>query len=731
MSGLTKIFNKLLRRVQKASPERLWSWILLPLIIVFIAYTYYVITHPDKAGISGGAVSIRNLIMINIALLTVLAFVVLRKLLKLWFAREKGRAGSRLLMKLVIMASLVAIIPAAVVGLSSSFYLNLSIKSWFDDRVSNAVNESVKVADAYLKEHTENIRAEVVTMAGQINSNITFAFDNDQLTKFLTDEATRRLLSEAVVFYADNKVGSERENNEWNKRVVASAQGGFELDPLDKVTSSTLSAADKGQVVLATGDDKVTSVVHLRGNYYLLISRFIDERVLEHSKQARTAKQEYDILKTQIADFQSNSSIFFILIAIFLLLGALWMAFRFANTLVAPVTSLVFATDRVKSGEFTVRVKEGPQTDEIGVLSRSFNQMAEELEQQKRSLILAKREAEERTAFTEAVLSDLSSGVIAIDGDKRISLLNRAAKQLLALKSDSVGKYLSEAVPEFADAFNEALEKRQPSYETQVALRRKTQRMNFIVRISPQTAKNVEGFILTFDDITELVSAQRMAAWSDVARKIAHEIKNPLTPINLSAQRLAKKYLKLMPEEEKENFEGYTSTISRHTADIANIIQEFSNFAKMPAPKFARVNISEILKDAVFSARVRRSKIEFTLDMPDEMDTVADASQISQVLTNIIKNASEAVHESRKEGGLIRTTARMGENITITIEDNGKGFPEELMDRLTEPYVTTRQKGTGLGLAIVKKIMQDHNGKLELSNLKSGGAKVVLTLPIL
>jgi len=731
MSGLGKIFNKLVRDVRKVPSTQLLSWVLLPMIITLIGYTYFVITHPDKSGISSGAVNIRNLIFINIALLAVIGVVVLRKLLHLWFAREKGRAGSRLLMKLVIMASLVSIIPAAVVGISSSFYLNLSIKSWFDDRVSNAVNESVKVADAYLKEHTENIRAEVVTMAGQINSNISFAFDNAMLTKFLTDEATRRLLSEAVVFYADSKIGPDRSSSDWNKKVVANAQGGLGIDPLDKVTATTLEGADKGQVVLVSGDDnKVTAIVHLRGNYYLLVSRFIDDKVLEHTRQARTAKNEYDALKGQIADFQSNSSIFFILIAIFLLFGALWMAFRFANNLVAPVTSLVSATDRVKRGEFTVRVKEVRQNDEIGVLSRSFNQMAGELEQQKRSLILAKREAEERTAFTEAVLSDLSSGVMAIDEDKRITLLNRSAREILDLSANPVGRFLKEAVPEFSEALSEAEEKKQPSFEKQVSLRRKTKRMNFIVRISPQTAKNVEGYILTFDDITELVSAQRMAAWSDVARKIAHEIKNPLTPINLSAQRLAKKYLKLMPEDEKENFEGYTNTISRHTADIANIIQEFSNFAKMPAPKFARVNISEILKDAVFSARVRRGKIEFTLDMPDEMETIADGSQISQVLTNVIKNASEAVHENRKEGGQIKTVATIGENIIITIDDNGKGFPEELMDRLTEPYVTTREKGTGLGLAIVKKIMQDHNGKIELTNIK-GGARVVLTLPIL
>lgn len=723
MSVFTPIFNKLLQASRKAKLVNVLTTALIVSIVLMAMFTYFAITNPDKFGVSNDPASVSNLLIINVALLLMLATLVSRKLLHLWFAREKGRVGSRLLMKLVIMFSLVAIVPSVVVGISSSFYLNLGIKSWFDERVSDAVAESVKVADAYLKEHKETIRSDAINIASQINSEaINFAFDNTRLHKFLNDEASRSLLAEALVFQKDNK------------KVVASSNVSLILDPLDKVNDAVLEEADKGDVVLLSSDDddKVTAVMKLTSfsNSYLLVSRFVDDKVLNHTKQARGAADEYFRLKDQIAAFQVNSSIFFLLIAVFMLLAALWMAFRFANNLVAPVTNLVSATDRVKRGEYTVRVKEGHQNDEIGVLTRSFNQMAEELEQQKRSLILAKREAEERTTFTEAILADLSGGVMAIDGDKKITLLNRSAMEILGLSEWTIGRLLEDAVPEFSEALKEAEEKKAGKFETQIAMRRKTKRMNFIVRISPQTGKNAEGYILTFDDITELVSAQRSAAWSDVARKIAHEIKNPLTPINLSAQRLAKKYLKLMPEDEKENFEGYTTTISRHTADIANIIQEFSNFAKMPAPKFARTDISVLLKDALFSARIGRSKIEFSLDMPDNMETIADASQISQVLINVIKNAAESVSEFRKEGGKIKATARMGENIEIIIDDNGKGFPEELIDRLTEPYVTTRSKGTGLGLAIVKKIMQDHNGKIELHNIQ-GGARVVLTLPIL
>ena len=737
MSAIKTLFKRFTIFTRRARAAQVLTTALIASIIVSAVFTYISITNPDRFGISNDPGSASNLLILNIALLLMLAILVSRKLINLYSAREKGRVGSRLLMKLVIMFSLVAIVPSIVVGLSSSFYLNLGIKSWFDERVSNAVQESVKVADAYLKEHKDNIRTDAINLSNLINSDaISFAFDTDSLGKLLDEEAARSFFADAVIFHSEKSPSSPVRD----RTIIANAHNfiatnihGLIVDPLDNVTDRDLDNADKDNVVLIPGkEDKVTALIRIRelNNAYLLVSRYVDDKVLQHTKEAHNAADEYEKLKNQIANFQVKSTIFFVLIAIFLLLAALWMAFRFANNLVAPVTALVSATDRVKRGEYSVRVKEGPLNDEIAVLSRSFNQMASELEQQKRSLILAKREAEERNSFTEAVLSDLTSGVMAIDNDKRITLLNRSAKEMLDLNNRTIGKFLRDVAPEFLEVVNEAEQKELDDFEKQISIRRKTKRMNFLIRTSPQTAKNAEGYILTFDDITELVSAQRSSAWSDVAQKIAHEIKNPLTPINLSAQRLAKKYTKFIPEEERENFEGYTNTIARHTTDIANIITGFSNFAKMPAPKFSRTDLSEILKDAVFSARVRKSKIDFTLDMPDKMETVADPSQISQVLTNIIKNAAESVTESKKPGGNIKATARMGENITITIDDNGKGFPDELIDRLTEPYVTTRTKGTGLGLAIVKKIMQDHHGKIELTNIR-GGARVVLTLPIL
>lgn len=716
----------ILTYIRNTNVANIITILLIAAILVCSVVTYAAITNLGFFNFGFEPTFESNLLLINLGLLLLLAVIVSRKLIHLYIARKKGRVGSRLLMRLVIISSIIAIIPSIVVALSSSFYLNLGIKSWFDERVSSAVVESVAVADAYLKEHSEIVRSDALSIASDItNRNLFIGTNQAELESYLNFQTSRKLLAEIIIF-RKTRYGFE---------VIANSSFSFALDPLSKVRKEKITAADNGEISLISDetDHKVSALIKLN-NYddrYLLVSRFIDSKVLEHTDNAKGAAEEYLKLKRQIANFQVKSTIFFVFISLFMLLGAIWVAFKFANNLVAPITNLVAATDKMKKGEFTVRVKEGPENDEIGILARSFNQMAEEMESQKHNLMRANMDSEERAAFTETVLSGVSSGIMAIDIDRKIVTLNRSAMELLGLNKSAIGKKLHGVAEEFEELLVEALDKKTLEQQKQISLRRKQKRMNFMVRITPQTnRKTIEGYVFTFDDITELLSAQRHAAWSDVARKIAHEIKNPLTPINLSAQRIAKKYKQYMPEDELENFEGYTSTIARHTADIAKIITEFSDFAKLPAPKFAKCDLAQILKDSVFSSRVSCPDINIELDMPDSMQTVADPIQITQVFTNIIKNAAESITEKGKTDGKIMVIAQISKAIEIYIDDNGGGFPEELLDRLTEPYVTTRIKGTGLGLAIVKKIIEDHNGKIELSNIKLG-ARVKITLPII
>ena len=718
MTGEKTIFNKLIDFIRKTKLANILTSVLVTAIILSSSATYLVIANPDFLNVGVDASLQSSLLIFNLALLLFLALLISRKLIYLWLARDK-KIGSRLLLRIVFMFSLVAIIPAIIVGLSSSFYLNMGIKSWFDERVSKAVIESVVVAEAYLEEHKKVIQFDALNLANEIgNNSIRFAFSKERLEVFLTDEANQRLLSDLVVFQKD--------------AVIASSKLSFLADPIKILENYNTEDIAVGEIIILSIDkDKVVALTRIPNfnDAFLLAGRFVDPKVVAHTEETRGAAEEYLRLKRQIGELQINSTIFFLIIAGLMLLGAIWIAFRFANSLVEPISKLVAATDRIKKGEYAVRVRESDSPDEIGVLSRSFNQMATELESQKRGIIIANREADEKSQFSQAVLAGISSGVIAINEDKRIELLNSAAKNTLFLGDNSVGKYLRDAIPEFADVFAEFEKNPLRSIQKQVTLRRKAKKMTCNVRINPHIENNTEGYIMTFDDISELLSAQRSAAWSDVAQRIAHEIKNPLTPINLSAQRLAKKFRTHIPEEDMENFVGYTDTITRHTADIARIIGEFSDFAKLPSPRFVKTDLSKILKDSVFSARVAHSKIEFFLDMPDLVEVLADSGQISQVMTNILKNAAESVMEKRKKSGKIFVSAVVAEKIILTVEDNGGGFPPELLDRLTEPYVTTRAKGTGLGLAIVKKIIEDHGGQMELSNSRKG-AKVVITLPL-
>ncbi len=718
MTGETSIFKKMLGFMGKIPLARVLTSMLVTAIILSSAATYLVIANPDLLGFGLDAALQSNLLIFNLGLLLFLALVISRKLFSTWRGRDK-KIGSRLLLRIVLMFSLVAVIPAIIVGLSSVFYVNMGMKSWFDDRVTKAVVESVVVADAYLDEHKKMIQFDSLNLANEIgNNSIRFAFSRERLERFISSEATRRLLSDIVVF----------EKNE----VIASSKLSFFSDPAELFEKKNLDLVEVGEIVtLSYDDDRVialTKIPNFNGAF-LLVGRYVDPNVIEHTKVTRGAAEEYLKLKGQIGDVQISSTIFFLIIAGLLLLGAIWIAFRFANSLVEPISNLVAATDRIKKGEFSVRVAERTAPDEIGVLSRSFNQMAEELESQKRGIIIANREADEKSQFSQAVLSGISSGVIAINEDKKIELLNAAAKEVLALGDNAIGKYLREAIPEFSEVFADFEKNPLRPIQKQVSLRRKSKRMTCNVSINPHIENNTEGYIMTFDDITELLSAQRSSAWSDVARRIAHEIKNPLTPINLSAQRIAKKFRKHVPEEEMENFVGYTDTITRHTSDIARIIGEFSDFAKLPSPRFQKADLSKALKDSVFSARVTHSKVDFSLDMPDQIMALIDSSQINQVMTNILKNAAESVTESDKKSGKITVVATVDEKITITIQDNGGGFPPDLLDRLTEPYVTTRAKGTGLGLAIVKKIIEEHHGDMKLSNYRNG-ARIIITLPV-
>lgn len=674
---------------------------------------------------------ILSLLYLDAVLLLGLGAVVARRLTSVWQEHRRGKAGSGLHVRLVMLFSGVAVTPAILVAVFSALFMNFGVQAWFSERVHTALEASGKVANAYLREHRMNIHADALAMANDLNRDAAELMRNPRLfANVLTTQANVRSLPEALVIDRGGKVLG---------RAGLSLSLEFELVP-----DEALANADEGKTVILTNetDDRVRAVVKLDRfvDSYLLVGRFVDSRVLEHIDLTRRAVEQYQRLERSSREFQITFVMIFAVVAVLLLLAAVWLGLTLATRLAQPLSALIAAADRVGKGDLDVRVSASASADEIGALGRAFNRMTEQIETQQEGLLTANRELDERRRFTETVLAGVSAGVIGLDGEGRIHLPNRSASHLLETDMEAVLDHpLGEAVPEMKDFLAEAMARPERTVQQEIRITRNGRVKTLIVGIAAERlADEVIGYVVTFDDVTDLVSAQRTAAWADVARRIAHEIKNPLTPIQLSAERLRRKYEREI-KSDPETFLACTDTIIRQVEDIGRMVDEFSSFARMPQAVLRSENLSELCRQTVFLERNRNRDIDLVADLPaDDLRTGCDARQISRALTNLLKNAAESIKARERRGeagyrGRIDLSVSAGDGVDgkvcIAVSDNGIGLPEEHRDRLTEPYVTTRGDGTGLGLAIVKKIVEDHDGELVLESVAEGGARVSLIFP--
>ena len=722
MSVSFPLLTRLLYWARRVRLARILFVILTLSVLTSGYFTYKALTvtgnnfGPDPYAVLG-------LILLDLILFLALMVLISRKLVGLWISKRKTMEGTRLQTRIVLMFSLVASIPTILVAIFSALFFNIGIQSWFDHRVSTAIEESVVVAEAYLAEHKEVIRSDILAMASILNRDAYDLNSNPELlNKVISEQANLRSLTEVIIFQKDKILA----------KTSLSFSFAFERLPLD-----IMARADQGDVVTLTTDDgKVRALIKLSSYFdtYLLVGRFIDNKVLDHMQHTQGASSEYKRLKTQISTLQIQFSVIFVVFALLLLLAAIGFGIMFAAMIARPISEMVNATDRVKAGDFTARVPEGPKHDEIAILARAFNRMTEQLHQQREGLIDATRQIDARRHFIETVLSGVSAGIIALSSDKKISLINPSAVHILSIKDALLnGKSFVDFLPEMAMLLGQVETFPTIPAQGEVTLVRHGRKLVLLVRIAADTrADKVEGYVITFDDITDFVLAQRKSAWADVARRIAHEIKNPLTPIHLAAERLRRKYSKEVSEP--ETFERYTDTIVRHVKDIGKIVEEFVNFARMPAPVFADTDLSELIRNVVFSQQCIGTGTNYTLELPDHpVNFHCDASQITQIILNILKNAEESIEAREPQTETGQITLQLTEepqHLHLVVRDNGRGFPENLIDHLTEPYVTTRSKGTGLGLAIVKKIVEDHNGRLKLTNNPDGGAIIEISFTL-
>jgi len=677
----------------------------LALLSAFITF----IVLADFTPISPSHRVVVTLLLANAMTVLLLLGVIVRGVWQVVQARRTGRAAARLHVRIVGLFSIIAAAPAILVAIVASVTLDRGLDRLFSTRTRAAIENSLIVAEAYLRDHAQIVRSDIMVMAAEIaRSKPILEQDPGKLGQYLTFQASVRGLAAAIVL--DNNLNViARANLKINQT--------FALPPRDALPHIS---DREPQMVLLPDTDYVAAVIKLQNydNYYLYLTRLLDPRVVPQLQATRASVTEYAAVEARRLGVQIAFALMYTIIALTVLLSAVWIGLNFANGLVAPIRRLIGATNVVSTGNLHVRVPVHQSEGDLAQLGETFNRMTQELRTQRDDIMRAHGLIDSRRRFTEAVLAGASAGVIGVDGDGCVSILNRSAEKLIGrTESEALGRPLMEVFPELADIM--AAAKTGVRTQDQVTITRKGRERNLSVRITGEhSAESSHGYVVTLDDITELVAAQRTSAWADVARRIAHEIKNPLTPIQLSAERLRRKYGKMIGDD-RAVFEQCTDTIVRQVDDIRRMVDEFSHFARMPKPVIAAEDVADTIRQAVFLMRVGNSEVDIGTEIAeDPMPARFDRRLISQALTNLIKNATEAIAAASPaelgKGSIRIFATREGGDIVIDVVDNGTGLPREKRSRLLEPYVTTREKGTGLGLAIVGRIVEDHGGSIEL-----------------
>jgi len=724
--------------VARAWAEKVGLQRKLAFVLVIAAVISGTVTVATMTGDTAKVIDVKtvlNLIYVDGIILLLLGLLVARKLVTVWQQRRSGQAGAGLHVRLMMLFGLVAVTPAILVAVFSAMFIQYGLEAWFTDKIGNAVTQSVVVGKAYLQEHRKNISADAFALAGDLNINATrVGGDIRRLNPVLSHHAVLRSLSEALVI---NRTGQVLARSELSLSVKAR-----------HIPKEAFEKASRGEITVLGGktDERIRAIVRLRSfiDSYLLVERFVDPKVINQIKMIETGQKRYKAVQKEMGGIQIKFVMIFVVVAVLLLLAAIWIGLTVATQLAKPISSLISASKAVSEGDLSVRVDTTESPDELSALSRAFNSMTEQLKNTQEGLMDANRQIDERRRFTETVLAGVSAGVIGLDAEGHVHLPNRSASELLKTDLEQfIGQMLNEAVPEMADLLEKVVKRPGQAHQEEIKIARDGEFHTLMVSaVAEQLGSQVIGYVITFDDVTDLLSAQRKAAWSDVARRIAHEIKNPLTPIQLSAERLKRKYLSEI-KSDPETFSNCTDTIIRQVEDLHRMVDEFSSFARMPQLSLSDENLSEICRLALSLEHNRHPEIEYVSDLPDkDARLYCDHRQVSRALTNLLKNAAESLiglagelDDPKFKGRIdlsisIDKGVEEGEDIiTVAIQDNGRGLPETDRESLTEPYVTTRTKGTGLGLAIVKKIMEDHNGRLILANGKSEGAVVSLVFP--
>tara|TARA_B110000008_G_scaffold32520_1_gene28958 strand:- start:2213 stop:4450 length:2238 start_codon:yes stop_codon:yes gene_type:complete len=685
---------------------------------------------------------LRFLIFLDVFYILVISGVILRRIIKLKSAIKLSLNGAQLHLKLTVVFSLIALVPTILVAIFSTITLNFGLDGWFSDRVRLALSSSQAASEAYYIEKQDSLISDAVTFSEYVNraKESGVLIDDSDIRELISkvQDNIQRGLKEVFVIDGSGTIRARGDKSY--------------LFDFEKPSTKILIDAEVGKPLVINDweNDELRVIIKLNLFYdrFLYISRSVNGNFLQLLNETNETVRFYKQLESDRGRIIFDFGLLYFGFSLMLILAATWVGFWYAEKLSRPIGELVDASKKIGDGDLSIRVIESNRNDEISVLGRTFNQMTSQLELQREELLNTNTQIEKRRILFDSVLSSVSTGVIGTDSFGEITFINKSALLVLNISEEEWPTVsLNILIPEFSEIFEKAKKSSSIDVSNEIKITRLGKLENLLVRVRSRANKDnkVDGYVIVFDDVTELVSAQKMAAWGDVARRIAHEIKNPLTPIKLSAERLYRK-LNLSVGDEESTLKRYTDVIIRQTEDIQRIVDDFSRFARMPEPEKQKTDLTQLLGDVVLLQQNTLSNIEITYNKIGSVPHgTVDKTMINQVFTNLIKNAGEAIlsieqnkgHTTGKDTiiGYIVVTLSFEENcFKISIKDSGIGLPENSVS-LFEPYITTRTEGTGLGLSIVKKIIEQHNGTISLDRLSYSddhpnfSTEVVVLLP--
>ena len=699
-----------------------------------LALVTYLILGPIDQGRESNL--LRVILLCDLLYLLALTSLVMQRVMQIVALRRQKSAGSQLHLRLTGVFSAMSLLPTATVAVFAVLSINMGFEAWFSDRVQGVIADSLEAAQAYEQEQVRGLKEDIAALASDLEAYRRTAINDPQLLRQRLSDAqenVQRGLKEAFII---DDTGD----------LILRGNRSYLFD-YEEPSSELIQTAIREIVIIPDiPNNELRALTYLNGfgTYFLLVSRVIDGNLFALLDETQAAGQFYQQLESQRGASLFRFGIIYLIFAVLLIAASVFAALFFAERLSRPIGRLTGAAQKVGEGALDTRVVEEEGNDEISQLSKYFNQMTQQLEKQRETLLENTEQIELRRRMFDSVLSSVTSGVLGLDAEGKVSFVNKSAERLLGEHEILENSHISVAVPEFFPLFERLTQTKNESLQEELKTVQAGRLENLLVRVGRRRNEKgqLEGYVIAFDDVTDLVSAQRSAAWGDVARRIAHEIKNPLTPIQLSAERIRRKFAPKLSEESVD-LERMTDVIVRQTNDLRHIIDEFSKFARLPQPKKSKEDLIPIVKAAVLLQENGQPNINFVSKIPQNSLVISiDATMISQALTNLLKNAGEAIDTRRdKLGGTIAGeihvgVEQVGDNVQVIIDDNGIGLPQDRA-RLFEPYVTTRDKGTGLGLAIVKKIVEEHGGTLSLEDAPSFdaapyfGARVVMSLPFL